>query len=117
MPLNLSFNPDDLAKEYLDFHLAAFFENKLIGILLLKPINDRLIKMRQVAIHAEFQGKGVGKQLVAFSEELAKAKGYHEIELHARESAIPFYLAMNYQMVGDVFLEVNIPHKKMIKAI
>ena len=43
----------------------------------------------------------------------AHLQGGSEIALHARESAVPFYLALGYGLVGEPFEEVGIPHRKM----
>jgi len=117
-PLNLHFNEEDLKKEYLDFHIAAYVEDKIAGILLLKPSDSpTTIKMRQVAVDASLQGRGIGKAMVKFSETFVKEKGFTAIELHARETAVPFYLSLNYTIVGDRFEEVGIPHFKMVKEL
>ena len=117
-PLGLTYNPEDLAKEYLDFHIALYFEGALAGILLLKPSDEQgIIKMRQVAVDTELQGNGLGKQMVAFSEQFCRDKGFNTIELHARETAVPFYLSMQYQLPGEPFTEVGIPHRKMFKNL
>lgn len=73
--------------------------------------------MRQVAVHADFQRKGVGKLMVDFCEKLAIQNGMKTISLHARETAVPFYLSLQYCKVGNQFLEVNIPHFKMTKEL
>lgn len=117
-PLNLHFLEEDLQKEYLDFHIAAYLDGNLVGILLLKPAEKpQVIKMRQVAVDASLQGRGIGKAMVLFSEEFIKAKGFTSIELHARETAVPFYLSMNYAISGERFEEVGIPHFKMLKQL
>jgi len=117
-PLNLHFLEEDLQKEYLDFHIAAYLDGNLVGILLLKPAEKpQVIKMRQVAVDASLQGRGIGKAMVLFSEEFIKTKGFTSIELHARETAVPFYLSMNYAISGERFEEVGIPHFKMLKQL
>jgi hypothetical protein len=73
--------------------------------------------MRQVAVHTDFQRKGVGKLMVDFCEKLAFQNGMKTIYLHARETAVPFYLSLEYSIVGNQFLEVNIPHYKMTKEL
>jgi predicted GNAT family N-acyltransferase len=37
--------------------------------------------------------------------------------LHARETAVPFYLKLGYEVVGGQFEEVGIPHFKMEKKL
>lgn len=116
-PLGLQFDESDLAKEYEDFHIAAYFHDELVGILLLKPTENDIIKMRQVAVADAWQRKGIGKAMVLFAEKFAFEKGYKKMELHARETAVPFYLSLGYFIKGDTFYEVGIPHKKMVMTL
>jgi predicted GNAT family N-acyltransferase len=37
--------------------------------------------------------------------------------LHARATAVPFYLRLGYTVVGEPFEEVGIPHRGMEKAL
>ncbi len=116
-PLNMVFNEKDIAEEFDSHHIAAFQEDQLVGCLILKPVGEGIMKMRQVAVHPDFQGKGMGKKLVAYSEMFALQNGVHKIELHARKTAVPFYLSMAYSVVGEEFLEVGLPHLKMEKKL
>lgn len=118
-PLSLHFNTNDLQNEGSDIHVAAFFENRIIGCLIISKIenNSKVLKMRQVAVDESFRGQGIGKAMVQFSEKWAVANKFEKFELHARASAVPFYLSVDYQIFGDEFLEVNIPHYKMTKIL
>ena len=118
-PLALHFDTNDLKKEGSDIHVAAFFDSRLIGCLILSEITDNpfVYKMRQVAVSDDFQRKGVGKLMVEFCEKIAINNGMKKIELHARENAVPFYLSLEYKVLGNSFLEVNIPHYKMAKEL
>ncbi|MFN0034196.1 MAG: GNAT family N-acetyltransferase [Saprospiraceae bacterium] len=116
-PLGLEYTPEQLAAEWSDTHLAAFdAAGKMVGILLLTPVNEQDIKMRQVAVAPDQQGKGVGAALVEESEAAAKALNFKKMTLHARETAMPFYHRLGYQTVGDGFEEVGIRHFKMEKV-
>jgi predicted GNAT family N-acyltransferase len=117
-PLGLSFTEEQLAEEYADFHLAAFTEGWILrGCLVLTPMDDKTLKMRQVAIDEAFQKTGVGRQLVAASETFGRVRGFEKMVLNARETAVPFYLKLNYESAGDRFEEVGIPHFKMVKKL
>jgi ribosomal protein S18 acetylase RimI-like enzyme len=118
-PLLIYFDINDLKQEGNDIHVVAFFESQIVGCLILSVISDRpfTYKMRQVAVHTDFQRKGVGKLMVEFCEKLAFQNGMNSIELHARENAVAFYLSLHYIIVGNQFLEVNIPHYKMTKEL
>jgi len=68
IPLGLDFDPDELEKEVRDLHVAAFSLAQLVACLVLTPIDADQIKMRQVAVEEGRQGKGIGTELVLFSE-------------------------------------------------
>lgn len=116
-PLGLVYTPQQLEDERNEIHIAAFFENEIIGCLLLKPESDSEIKMRQVAVSSSRQGMGIGKSLVSFAEKFAVENGYKLITLHSRDSALGFYETLGYKTVGEGFTEVTIPHHKMIKRL
>ena len=118
-PLSIHFNTNDLKNEGSDIHIAAFVDHRNIGCLVLSEISDKSLvyKMRQVAVDAPFQQNGIGKKMVQFCESFATSRNFNKIELNSRKSAVPFYLSLDYQIVGDEFLEVNIPHYKMIKSL
>ena len=116
-PLGLKFTKENKTNDANELHVAASNGNALIGILLLRPISDDIVKMRQVAVKSSEQGKGIGKKMVAFCEALSKGMGFKQIELHARQVALNFYLDLNYEQIGETFLEIGIPHFKMIKNL
>lgn len=117
-PLGLDYSLEQIAEEWDNIHIAAFHDNgQMTGYLNLTPVDDKVVKMRQVAVAPAHQGQGIGKAMVAYSEAVAKQRNFIEIVLHARKAAVPFYLGLNYEIVGDEFEEVSIPHFKMRKAI
>lgn len=116
-PLGLVFSSEFLLQDKDQFHIAAFDEGKLVGVLILKPLDRDIIKMRQVAVNKKLQGNGIGRKMVEFSEKFAIEKGFSSIELNARKDAIPFYEKLSYLTVGDEFFEVGISHKKMVKKL
>lgn len=116
-PLGLTFTAEALAGEANEVHIACYYNNDLVGCLILVPRENGELKMRQVAVSESFQGKGVGKAMVDFSEDFARKNNFSIITMHARETAIPFYLKLGYEIVGDKFEEVTIPHYKMQKQV
>jgi hypothetical protein len=117
-PLGLVFSPDDLAKEYNDWHLGAYTSQfQLLGCLVLTPLSEGRLKMRQVAVAPAAQRRGVGARLVAASEALALTEGFAKLVLNARDTAVPFYEQLGYQCVGAPFVEVGIPHRAMEKNL
>lgn len=117
-PLGLSYTEAGLSEEYKDIHLACFNEqSKIVGCLLLTPIDEKKVQMRQVAVEPELQGKGIGRNLVEYFEMYAQRLGFEEIILHARDIAIPFYEHLGYESFGEPFEEVTILHRNMRKWI
>ena len=114
-PLGLVFDPATFLDEVNDIHLVAHYKDWVLGCMILSRVMDGL-KMRQVAVGQTEQRLGVGSEMIRFAEQYAKEMGCKAIVLHARDSAIPFYLKHNYELVGDGFLEVGIPHHAMRKS-
>ena len=114
-PLGLQFSIEDLEKDHTDWLYGAFLDGKIIATLNLR-MGDH-VKMRQVAVDPEWQGKGIGSQLVRYTEDDLRSQGVEEISLNARVSAISFYRALGYHSIGAEFIEVGIPHLLMKKSL
>jgi len=114
-PLNLTFSDEELQGEVSSQHLALVNDNVVLACLVLKPISGKEIKMRQVAVDTTVQGQGLGSRLVQVAEEYAKDQGFTIISCHARYTAQDFYERLGYQVVGELFKELDIDHFKMIK--
>jgi len=116
-PLGRSIADDDLSGDAEALHVGAFTEERLVGILLLKPKSDGLLQMKQVAVDGALRGMNVGRKLVEYAERLATRQGCGEIMLHAREVAVVFYEKLGYTREGEVFEEMGIPHYVMRKKL
>lgn len=116
-PLGLDFSPEQLASEASDTHLAQFEEDQALACLILTPKDLKTLKMRQVAVAPERQGRGLGRLLVEGSEVWGREHGFEKMTLHARDTAVPFYLALGYAVEGEPFEEVGIPHCAMSKTL
>ena len=116
-PLGLDFSEADLENEKDDTLIAAYDDDEMVGCCMLCKIDDERVKLRQMAVHEDVQGKGLGAAILNFAENIARDKGYKTIFMHARESAVGFYEKLGYQINSDVFKEVNIPHYVMEKSL
>ncbi len=115
-PIGLEFSEEDLAAEAKEIVLVGFLGDEVVGTLnLAVVIAPNGLKMRQVAVRQDMQGKGIGRALVDMAEAIAVEASAGFIRLHARDHAIPFYLALGYRVEGEPFEEVGIPHRLMIK--
>ena len=115
-PLGLDFTTEQLAAEKSQFHLGAWDGERAVGCLalLMSPGEAR---MRQVAVAADAQGRGVGRLLVAEFEAAARRRGAARVTLHARQTAVAFYDRLGYAAEGEPFAEVGLPHRSMSKAL
>ena len=116
-PLGLSYDPAELAEEKDSFHLALRKGDELVACLVLKPLDERCIKMRQLAVRESSQAKGFGRELVNYAHSFAREREYAEIVLHARETARGFYQKLGYEAEGDSFVEVGLLHIAMRKKL
>ena len=116
-PLGLSLNKEELDKEKDDILMGAFEDEKLLGCCLLTRVDPTTVRLRQMAVPNNMQGKGVGRALMIFAENIARDLGYRKLCMHARKTAIGFYQKLGYSITGDEFVEVTIPHYIMEKAL
>ena len=114
-PLGLIFDPAIFPEEKGDIHLVANHGDWLVGCMILSESGNDL-KMRQVAVANKYRRNKVGARMVALAEAKAIEMGKQKMVLHARDSALDFYLSLGYYIVGDQFEEVGIPHHRMEKA-
>ena len=116
-PLGLSFTEEELEKEKSDILIGCFDEDKLEGCCLLTETGQGEVRLRQMAVISGLQGKGLGRALMQFAENIARDRGYKKITMHARKTAIGFYEKLGYKIFGDEFEEVTIPHYEMEKSL
>lgn len=116
-PLGLKFTPEELEKEKEEILIGAFDDEIMLGCCMLIKTEPSVVRLRQMAVLNNLQGKGIGKALMQFAENIARDRGFKKITMHARKSAIGFYEKLGYQVTGDEFQEVTIPHVTMEKSL
>ncbi|MDB5196876.1 MAG: acetyltransferase [Flaviaesturariibacter sp.] len=116
-PLGLHFTPEELESEKENLMMAAYEDDQLLGCCMLVEEDPQTVRLRQMAVLNDLQGKGVGKALMNFAENLARDRGYKTITMHARKNARGFYEKMGYKVKGNEFEEITIPHYVMEKEL
>ena len=116
-PLGLTFTQEELNEEKGNFHIACYDDDRLEGCCMLVPIDNETIQLRQMAVISGLQGKGVGRVIMQFAENISRDRGYKKLIMHARKSAMGFYEKLGYKKVGDEFTEVTLPHYVMEKLL
>ena len=116
-PLGLDYTPEELAREKEDILIGAFDEDEMLACCLLTQIDNRTLKLRQMAVQNNLQGKGIGGSMMNFAELVARDKGFKKLVMHARKTALGFYEKLGYKTIGDEFIEVTLPHFVMEKKL
>lgn len=116
-PLGLQFDEAELEREKEDILIAAFEDEKMLGCCLLTKADNNTVRLRQMAVLNNLQGKGIGASLMNFAENLARDRGYKKMVMHARKAVVGFYEKQGYKTLGDEFTEVTIPHFVMEKKL
>jgi predicted GNAT family N-acyltransferase len=116
-PLGLGFTKDELEKEKEDVLIGAFEDEKLLACCMLTKHDDKNVRLRQMAVQNNVQGKGIGASMMNFAETLARDKGFKKLMMHARKTATGFYEKLGYKIAGEEFTEVTIPHYMMEKTL
>ena len=116
-PLGLTFSEEDLKKEIHDILIAAFADTRMVACCILTPQKENTIQLRQMAVDETFRNRNVGLRLLQYAEQMACREGFSTIFMHAREVALGFYKRAGYEVFGDSFEEIGLPHYLMRKKL
>lgn len=116
-PLGLVFDPEELARENEDILIAAFEEDKMLGCCLLTKVDNQCVRLRQMAVQNNLQGKGIGSAMMNYAENVARDAGYNKVIMDARKTAIGFYEKLGYKVTSNEFEEITIHHLIMEKKL
>ncbi|MBC9797257.1 GNAT family N-acetyltransferase [Sinomicrobium weinanense] len=109
--------PDNSWEMYDDisWHFVAVENKKVVGCAVLVPAEEKPNKARliQMAVDTAVQGKGIGKLLIYKIIAFAKNQDIKEITCHSRAYAVNFYKKLGFEVYGEPFEEVGIPHNHM----
>ncbi|MFM1934464.1 MAG: hypothetical protein RL360_1345 [Bacteroidota bacterium] len=117
-PWNQPLGSEVLADEDQAIHAIAVEDGEVLGVARMHESAEKQGQVRCVATATSAQGKGIGKAIMAYLEDQAKAKGWTEIVLEARENAVPFYQRIGYTIIVESYLLFGeIQHYRMKKAL
>ena len=69
----------------------------------------------RVAVLRAERGRQLGKLIIAVLEKKARDMGYAKTELSAQLRVVEFYEKLGYAAEGDIYLDEDYPHIKMVK--
>ena len=115
------FSKSNLEKELLEDKTSYYFilyKEEIVGVFrilwdrkLPGLENRKSLKLHRIYLHKNTQGKGVGKQLLAWLEEEARKKQYELIWLDTMDEqpqAFEFYKKLGYQYHSHCFLDFEL---------
>jgi len=105
-------------KDQKCFHVLGYENNDLIAYARLVPKGvsyENSVSIGRILTTEKGRGKGVGKGLVQFSiDETKRLFNATEITISAQCYLIKFYKSFGFKIVGEEYLEDDIPHIKML---
>lgn len=116
-PLGLHITEEEKENEKEDILIAAYDDDEMLGCCVLTRLDPSTIRLRQMAVQGNLQGKGIGASIMSFAESLARDKGFKRMIMHARDTALGFYEKFGFKVIGDQFSELELPHHIMEKSI
>ncbi len=116
-PLGLQWTEEEESWEPRERHFGGRVDNEMIACVVIRPQGDGAVKLRQMAVEPDLQGTGIGRELLEGVEKILVSHELDRIELNARDTAVGFYEKLGFRKVGEEFVEVTIPHWKMVKTL
>jgi ElaA protein len=106
---------DDLDGEAI--HLLAVANGTPVGTARLL-LMGKVGKIGRVCVLPEARGTGLGAALIlAALEELQRHAGVREAYLGAQVHAVGFYEKLGFAVEGDEFIDADVPHRHMRRAL
>ncbi len=114
------FSGDDDPKT---FHVGYFKDEKLVSVASFHQqqkdgFDGRGFQLRGMVTHPDYQGKGIGNQLLNFSIVYLRGQKVNYLWCNARKVAYKFYLGIGFEFISEEFELENIgPHRSMYLKI
>ncbi|MGQ5720573.1 GNAT family N-acetyltransferase [Pseudochrobactrum asaccharolyticum] len=81
--------------------IGAFQGDKLIGVMGIRPVHTLArgahLHIENLVVDSASRGEGIGRAMLEYAEEDARARDMSSVFLDARKEAIPFYEAHDYE--------------------
>ena len=108
-----SVSEDEEYDDYEDtsIHLAAYFEEQMVGTCRYRTTNKG-VKLERFAVLKRHRKDGVGGALLQFA--LNQLDDLSVVYLHAQVQVVDFYGRYGFSKVGEQFEEAGIQHFKMV---
>lgn len=95
-------------------HILVIHEEKPVGVGRLRMV-EGVGKLERVCILQPYRQLGIGKEIIATLENMARKNGATKAKLHGQSHAKSFYEKLGYHAASEEFMEDGIPHYLMMK--
>lgn len=94
-------------------HYLLLIDNHPAGVARVRKM-DHYFKIERVAILDEYQGRGLGRDIMCFIlSDLQALSTFKQVKLSSQTHAIPFYEKLGFSVCSDEYLDAGIQHKDM----
>jgi predicted GNAT family N-acyltransferase len=97
--------------------IVGLDESGVIATCRLRELQEGRWKLERMVVEKGLRGSGVGARLLSGAETEARERGAAEMVLHAQRRAESFYASNGYVAEGETFMEAEIEHVRMTKAL
>jgi predicted GNAT family N-acyltransferase len=101
----------------VSLQIVGVDEGGVIATCRLRDLGGGEWKLERMVVDRRVRRLGVGARLLAGAQREARERGAGEMVLHAQRRAEAFYASQGYVAEGDTFLEAEIEHVRMRKAL
>lgn len=101
-------------------HVVAYAQDEKpagTGRLFVRAEEPESAVIGRLAVLEPYRRKGCGSAIMNALLEEATERNYKQAQLSAQLDAISFYEQHGFQAEGDVYMDANIPHRKMRKSL
>lgn len=117
MPLGLKWSAKDLQWEQLEQHYGFYLGGILVGVCVVRNQRGTSVKVRQIAIAAEYQRQRFGTMMMLNLLSILRKEGVTQVELNSRANVIGFYEELGFLCDGEEFEEIGLAHQKMVAKL
>jgi predicted GNAT family N-acyltransferase len=99
-------------------HILGIDDRRPFGAARWRIYKPGIAKIERMAVLKAWRGRKLGTALMhaVISDIKSTGHDFKTLRIEAQDYAIPFYEKMGFAVVGDGFLEANIPHHAMEKS-
>lgn len=114
-PQGLNIRDEDLSGDKDMLMYAGYIDGEMMSTVFLAHKDVKTAQVKSVIVIDKYKGKGYGKYLMDFIEDLAVKEGYEKIILMGRVKVEEFYKKLGYTTTSEPFDYYTTPHVYMEK--